>query len=92
MGEPHGKKGNPNPTQSELFKQKRFHLEDEKFDHPLGKKNQTCRVPIDYEMALESLTEGKASFLRRALMRSIEEELSEYLEAARSKLDSQKKD
>ena len=86
-----GKKGNPNPVQTEDFKQKRFRLEDnEQYEFSLGKENQTCRIPLDYQMALRMLDQKKRTpFRRRALMLLIETELEEYLEAAREELRGQ---
>jgi hypothetical protein len=63
---------NPNPVQSDLFKQKRFNSIDT-VDQPLAKKAIGVKLPIDQHEVLERMTpQDKAALLREIIKEGLE--------------------
>ena len=92
MVKEHGKKGNPSPTQTEKFKQKRFKkVGNEEYEYPLGKKTIGFRLPVDFQNALFSLPpEERIPFLRRIVSMGLLVEYKDLVSAVRAEIEKEK--
>ncbi|MBD2771112.1 hypothetical protein [Iningainema tapete] len=69
-------KGNPNPVQTQEFKDRQFQAYGERENVPLAKKVTGIRLPQDVHEALEKLTpEHKVAYLRRIISEAVRRDL-----------------